>query len=166
MKRILAFVVAIGLAYAAHAADPPKTNPGWEKLKTLVGEWEGTIGEGHGTVTVTYRLVSNGSTLMETMDVPDHTHTMITMYAPDAPNDRIVATHYCAAGNQPRMAARELKGDSLDFDFLDATNARDGEDLMRALVVKFQDADHFQQLWTSREGGRDHTGTFAYARRR
>jgi hypothetical protein len=163
---MLVFLVASAVSAAALGADSAKPNAGWDKLKTLVGEWEGTIGEEHGAVTVTYRLVSNGSTLMETMDVPGHTHTMITMYAPDAPNDRIVATHYCASGNQPRMAAKDLKGNTIDFEFLDATNAGEGEDLMRALVVKFQDPDHFQQVWTSREGGKDHTGTFAYTRTR
>lgn len=166
MRRILAGLVLGGVACIASAADGPKTDSGWDRLKALVGEWEGTIGEGHGTVTVTYRLVSNGTTLMETMDVPNHTSTMITMYAPDGPNNRIVATHYCAAGNQPRMAARELKGNALDFEFVDATNAGNGDDLMRELVVKFQDADHFQQLWTSREGGKDSTGTFAYVRKK
>ena len=93
MRRIVAALVLGGVACLAAAADPPKSSPGWDKLKTLVGEWEGVIGDHHGNVTVTYELVSNGSTLMETMNVPNHTHTMITMYAPDAPNHRIVATH-------------------------------------------------------------------------
>ena len=147
------------------ASDAGAPNPGWEKLKTLVGTWEGTVAEHPGPVTVTYKLVSNGTSLMETMDVADHAETMITMYAPDTPNGRIVATHYCAAGNQPRMAANGLKGNTLDFQFLDATNVTGGE-LMRALEVRFQDPDHFQQLWTSREKGKENTGTFAYTRKR
>ena len=34
------------------------------------------------------------------------------------------------------------------------------------LVRSEKDADHFQQLWTSREGGKDSTGTFAYVRKK
>ena len=54
-------------------------------------------------VRISYRLVSNGTTLMETMD-SGHDTSMVTMYHVDG--SRILATHYCAAGNQPRMAAR------------------------------------------------------------
>jgi len=165
-RRALVFLILAAAAWTALAGDA-KLDPGWDKLKTLVGTWEGTVAEHPGTVTVTYKLVSNGTSLMETLDVPDHSQTMITMYAPDAPNGRIVATHYCAAGNQPRMAAKGLKGDTLDFRFLDATNVSDRNgDFMRSLVVTFQDADHFRQSWTSREDGKDHTGTFAYVRKR
>jgi ABC-type glycerol-3-phosphate transport system substrate-binding protein len=165
-RRALVILAAIAAAAAAvgSGADA-KPDPGWEKMKTLVGTWEGTVAEHPGPVTVTYKLVSNGTSLMETMDVADHSETMITMYAPDSPNGRIVATHYCAAGNQPRMAAKALKGNTLDFQFLDATNVTGGE-VMRALEVRFQDADHFQQLWTSRADGKDHTGTFTYTRRK
>jgi hypothetical protein len=155
---VLALAAASAFALASDTAAP---NPGWEKLKALVGTWECTEGEHPGNVTVTYELVSNGSTLMETMEMPAHSGTMVTMYAPDSPNGRIIATHYCAAGNQPRMAAKALKGDTLDFQFLDATNVTNPNgDLMRSLEVKFQDADHFQQVWTSRANGKDQPGTF------
>jgi hypothetical protein len=165
MRKALLILVAAAIASCASAADAVTANAGWDRLKSLVGTWEGTVAEHPGPVTVTYRLVSNGTSLMETLDVADHSETMITMYAPDGPDGRIVATHYCAAGNQPRMAARGLNGDTLDFQFLDATNVAgaDGE-MMRSLQVKFDDADHFRQLWTSRAAGKDHTGTFAYTR--
>lgn len=166
---VLSFLVVAAVASAAPNAAPPAPGnaAGWERLKTLVGSWEGTVMDTDhpGKVTVTYKLVSNGTSLMETMDVAEHSETMITMYAPDG--DRIVATHYCSMGNQPRMAAKGLQGDSLDFQFVDATNVSDPNgELMRGLQVRFQDADHFQQLWTSRAAGKDHTGTFTYTRKK
>jgi hypothetical protein len=91
--------------------------------------------------------------------------SMVTVYHPDGA--RIMATHYCAMGNQPRMAATALGdgGRTLAFSYLDATNVKDPDgEIMRGLVVTFQDADHFSQAWTSRAKGADHVGTFTYTR--
>ena len=90
-------------------------------MKSLVGAWKGTA-EGK-PVSVTYALVSNGTALMETLD-GDHDTTMITMYAPDGAG--LLATHYCAAGNQPRMRATGCPdGRSLAFEFVDVSGAGD-----------------------------------------
>jgi len=163
---VLLIAAAAGCSAAALAGDAAEPVLGWDELKSLVGTWEGAeAGHAHG-VSVTYRLVSNGSALMESMDVPGHSETMVTMYAPDSPTGRIVATHYCAAGNQPRMAAKRIRGDTLDFQFLDATNAGAESELMRSLRIRFLDPDHFEQLWTSRSNGRDHAATFTWARKK
>ena len=165
MKRAVLVFLLSGATVALAADAAP--GAGWEKLKTLVGTWQSTTAGHPGAVTITFRLVSNGSSLMETMDMPGHSEEMITMYAPDGPSGRIVATHYCSAGNQPRMAAAGLDGSRLDFQFLDATNVVDPNgELMRNLEIRFQDADHFEQRWTSRADGKEHTGTFAYVRKR
>jgi hypothetical protein len=161
-----AAVTAVIAAAAPLGAGEPKANPGWEKLKSLVGTWEGH--EGSQPVSVTYTLVSNGTSLMESLN-GEHDMNMITMYAPDG--DAIVATHYCAMGNQPRMrAAGTGTGDApptkVDFQFVDATNVKDGETVMRRLVVTFQDADHFQQAWTSRSDGKEQTADFVYVRKK
>jgi hypothetical protein len=144
--------------------NPTKTNPGWEQMKSLVGTWEGH--EGNRPVSVTYTLVSNGTSLMESLNGA-HDMNMITMYAPDG--DAVVATHYCAAGNQPRMraaASGDPRPKSVDFQFVDATNVTSDETVMRRLVVTFQDANHFQQAWTARTGGKDQTSDFVYTRKR
>ncbi len=94
-----------------------------------------------------------------------HDTNMITVYHLDG--SRIMATHYCAAGNQPRMVATGLSGGgkTLAFSFVDATNVTDPDgELMRSLVVTFQDPGRFSQAWTSRAKGQDHVGTFTYTR--
>ncbi len=152
-------LVAI-LAAALLGASTP--NPGWDRMKSLVGAWNGTA-EGH-SVSITYALVSNGTTLMETLD-GGHDATMVTMYTPDGA--AILATHYCSAGNQPRMrAVAPASPKSLDFQFVDVSNVKGSTgEVMQRLVVTFVDADHFEQQWTSRgPDGKELTSVFRYTR--
>lgn len=143
------------------------TNPGFERMKSLVGEWEGSADEGGKKIPVTasYRLVSNGTALEETLKTP-HDMDMITMYVADG--SRLAMTHYCAEGNQPRMRAMVPAGDAnrLDFQYVDATNVSGDAGYMRGLVVTFEDADHFSQKWTHRSAGKDETSVFEFARKK
>lgn len=159
-RKTLAWTAVLALAAGA-ARGETKANPAWEKMKTLVGTWEGR--EGDQPVSVTYTLVSNGTSLMESMNA-QHDMNMITMYSPDG--DAIVATHYCAMGNQPRMRAASPDPQRVDFQFVDATNVKGDEPVMRRLVVTFQDADHFKQAWTERHQSKDETMDFVYTRKR
>lgn len=160
------FVAFLVVAVAAPAA--AGTSPAWEKLKSLAGEWKGTMAHGDETmpVSVSYTLVSSGTSLMERMATPDG-HDMVTMYYPDG--SRIMMTHYCSEGNQPRMRAQAAAGEpkSLAFEFVDVTGlASPQAEHMRKLVVRFDDADHFTQEWTHRKAGKEETGVFKYARKK
>ena len=159
------------LASTALLPASPQPNAAWDKLKTLVGDWKGAYAgadQGAGDmdeVRISYRLVSNGTTLMETMD-SGHDTSMVTMYHVDG--SRLLATHYCAAGNQSRMAAAGLSpdGKTLSFRFVDATNVTPDSEVMQGVVVTFDGSDRFEQAWTSRTGakGKDQVGTFTYSR--
>jgi hypothetical protein len=158
-RTILGLSTAILLAAAAVRAD----SADWNRLKSLVGSWQGT-NEGR-PVSVTYTLVSNGTALMENLN-GGHDADMVTMYTPDGAV--LLATHYCAAGNQPRMramASADVK--SIDFQFVDVSNAKGpSAEVMQRLVVTFIDANHFNQQWTSKDkGGQEHTSVFQYTRR-
>jgi hypothetical protein len=161
MRRILLGLSAIVFAAAAAPADS-HGSADWQKLKSLVGSWQGT-NEGR-PVSVTYALVSNGTALMENLN-GGHDADMITMYTPDGAV--LLATHYCAAGNQPRMRAKaSADGKSIDFQFVDASSVKDSSEVMRRLVVTFIDASHFNQQWTSRGKDRkDHTSLFQFTRK-
>lgn len=165
---------ALAVALVASAADSPastnsakngKGNAGWEWMKSLQGEWEGSY-EGKVATSASYRLVSNGTALMETLVSPDHSD-MITMYTPDG--DRMMMTHYCSANNQPRMRAPAASGGGkrLVFDYVDATNLEAPDAMhMHKLVVTWNDPDHFTQQWTSREKGKDTSATFSFTRKK
>ena len=149
MKRgLLAVLVvaALCLVVAQGGLAQSKAQASFDKLKTLAGNWEGTAG---GLVSkVSYRVISNGSVLEETMQNGAE-DPMVTIYHLDG--DRLMVTHYCGAGNQPRMvAAPDPKHPNVfAFKFLDATNlSSTQEGHMRDLVLTIVDKDHITQQWT------------------
>ncbi len=147
---------AFGLALLAPAQARAETTAqaGFEKLAALAGQWKAETPEGQ-VATANYRVVSNGSAVMEEVTTPDGV-SMVTMYHLDG--DNLVLTHYCAAKNQPRMKA-DLGASSpgeLRFRFLDATNLADrNTGHMRDLTVRFQDEKHMSQEWIFRKDGKD-----------
>ena len=152
-------LLALSLGRPVLAAEPA---PGWDKLRSLVGTWQGTY-EGK-TARLSYALVSNGTALMETMDAPDSTQ-MVTLYHPDGAS--LLLTHYCAAGNQPRMRAEGMEAGRLAFTYVDATNLKSPDDhRMTRLVLTFTDANHLAQEWTSEEGGKKNVALFEFTRQR
>jgi len=158
-------VSAFGVAGDEHANHKKPTgppNPAWESMKSLQGEWEGAY-EGKVAARATYRLVSNGTALMETLTSPDDSD-MVTMYHRDG--GRIAMTHYCSEDNQPRMRADTKDPKRIAFNYVDATNLSSPDaSRMTGLVVTLKDADHFTQEWTYTQGGKSTTSTFAFTRK-
>jgi hypothetical protein len=68
-------------------------------------------------------------------------------------------THYCGAGNQPRMVASvSSDGKTFAFDFLDATNlASPQAGHMNRAVFTMVDADHHTESWTWTKDGKEET---------
>jgi len=158
---ILAAVLATSLTVPAAAAEGG--NPSWDKLKSLVGDWVGTY-EGQ-PARVSYRLVSRGTALEETLDVEVDRSQMVTIYHPDGAS--LLMTHYCDMGNQSRMRATGLTGGRLDFVYVDASNLKSKDDhVMSRLVLSFPGEDRFVQEWTSKQGAKEHTGRFEFTRKK
>jgi hypothetical protein len=147
---------------------PKVTNPGFEKLKSLAGEWvmakesrESGKEEQHEKmepkageqVAIVFKVVSAGSAVMEDM-LPGTPHEMITMYHMDGPD--LVLTHYCALGNQPRMKAEKSDDpNKIVFKFAGGTNMDPAKDPhMHDLTWTFIDADHIRSEWTYFEDGK------------
>lgn len=154
------FIVAAGFAllcltgFAGTPDKETKSNAGFEKLKSLVGTWKGESSEGE--LTLTYKLVSGGSAIMETNGSEMHPDGMITMYHLDG--DKLMMTHYCSMGNQPRMKAVDLTGEGkLAFSCVSGTNMTEDDAHMHALTITFTDNDHMKQEWTMRSAGKDET---------
>ena len=152
VKMVLPLVALLCMA-AIPVMAQSKAQASFDKLKTLVGEWEGTAAAGVPSK-ISYRVVSNGSVLEETMKNGTE-DTMVTIYHLDG--DRLMVTHYCGAGNQPRMVAMPdpSKLNVFAFKFQDATNLSSSQaGHMRDLVLTLVDEAHITQQWTWREKGK------------
>jgi len=150
----LAMVVAIFAATAAFAqSDSQKA---FDKLKTMVGTWEGVMPDGK-TSQVTYRVTSGGSALLSEISPDD---AMITMFHMDG--DRLMMTHYCGAGNQPRMKGTlSPDGKTVTFEFVDATNlSSPNAGHMHRAVFTMADAAHHTEDWTYLSNGKEETHRF------
>lgn len=123
----------------------------FERLKTLVGRWEAKTEM--GKVTLTYELIANGSALVE-RDAFENMPAMETVYHLDG--NRLLLTHYCMLGNQPRMQARSFDPATgeIRFEFLDITNlASPGAAHMHNVTLRIADADHLTGEWQGFENG-------------
>jgi hypothetical protein len=155
-------VIAIGL-FAGRAWSQATPASGFDQLKTLVGTWQAATPQG-GTLTNTFRLVSNGTALEEISQGAEHDQ-MVTLYTPDG--NRLAMTHYCSAGNQPRMETLAITGNQKEFDFSfkGITNlASPNSGHMQHLLIQIADPDHFTEKWTWRENGKDRVHTIRFTR--
>lgn len=153
----LLLVLATSAAFAASAAQKS-----FEELKSLEGSWEGKAPDGQ-TVQVAYRVTGNGSAVMS--EIKGHAD-MISMFNLDG--DRLLMTHYCGAGNQPRMvASTSPDGKTLTFDFLDATNLASPDDgHMTRLVLSMPDANHHTEEWIYSDHGKQEKEVFELWRKK
>lgn len=123
----------------------------FERIKTLVGDWEARDGTAYGgkPIRVSYKSVSGGTSLMETYyQVGADYIDMVTLYHLDG--DILMLTHFCDVNNQVRMRAEPLttEAKSLKFNYLDATNLSiSNKEVINKLEITFQDKDHFTQTW-------------------
>lgn len=105
----------------------------WPALRDrLVGAWRGTT-SGGAAVDVTYRAIAGGSALAETFGSP--ARATMTLFHPD--HGGLVATHYCAQGNQPRLRAIAVERDALRFAQADVTDLDADEAQLVELGLEF-----------------------------
>jgi len=133
------------------AADHPqdKLGPVFEQLKKLVGEWQlakPADEASKGKTAVRYRLTAGGSALVETI-FPDEAMEMLSVYHRDG--DKLVLTHYCCAGNQPKMQATIGKNkDEVAFEFAGGSSLNPDKDMhIHCGRIRFVDADRIHSEW-------------------
>jgi hypothetical protein len=163
--KLAAFALAVFIAlFTLPALSQSDSHAAFEKLKSLQGSWAGKGSEGQ-PLQVSFRVTSNGSAIMSEISTPED---MITMFHLDG--DRLMMTHYCGAGNQPRMVGvMSPDGKTLRFNFLDATNVlRTQPGHMEQLVLTMIDPNHHTEEWSfqGQDGKVQHHETFDLQRQK
>jgi len=124
----------------------------FDKLKALSGVWEGKVTTDmpvaasiqNSLMHVTLRTTSRGNALLHEMTSsgPDDP---ITMFYLD--ENRLLLTHYCDAGNRPRMEGKlSPDGKTLEFSFLDVAGSNQHQHMHHAKFT-FIDANHHTEDW-------------------
>ena len=143
---------------AGAQAAPTEAQQSFAELKSLAGKWQGTVKADPpqkdwdgGTVNVTLRVTSRGNALVHEIydpakDDPTKYDHPLTMFYLD--QGQLLLTHYCDAGNRPRMTARTSPdGKTVDFDFLDVAGPTNYGHMQHGKFIA-QDADHHVEEWT------------------
>ena len=155
---VLLSIVLLSLSTVAFAQSD--ANKSFTELKTLAGNWEGPVtvippqhDMGNGTKTqVSMRVTSRGNALVHEMheagmpDDPTHYDHPLTMLYLEG--DRLILTHYCDAGNRPRMVGQcSPDGKKVEFEFLDVSGSTQYGHMHHA-VFTLIDANHHTEDWT------------------
>jgi hypothetical protein len=151
--RFTLSVVLISLSTMAFAQ--PDAQKSFDQMKTLAGSWEGQI-TATGTpldgkpTQVTLRVTSMGNALMHEMRGAGRPDDPITMFYVDG--DRLLLTHYCDAGNRPRMTGKmSPDGKTVEFEFLDVAGSTQYGHMHHA-VFTVLDTNHHIEDWTYMQG--------------
>ncbi len=161
--RMMLAVVLVSLATVAVAqsdAPPSDAEKSFDKMKTLAGTWEGKVTvdppmkdmAGNPLMRITLRETSRGNALVHEMkgagdpDDPKRFDHPVTMVYVDG--DKLTLTHYCDAGNRPRMVAKpSSEAKAVEFGLVDVSGST-ARGHMDHAVFTVVDPDHHIEDWT------------------
>jgi len=147
-------VLVATLALATPAvAGPADGKAAFERIKSLAGEWQGTVGA-HGGPPASIRYeVGSGGTIVRELLFPGTEHEMLNVY--HLVDGQLVATHYCAMGNQPRFKLQAATADELVFGFAGGTNFVPEKDPhIHGGRIRFVAPDRLEEDWTAFAAGK------------
>ena len=173
MKKKMTWAVAtiaVLLLPAAATASELTAEQAFERLKALAGTWEGSAsGEGAeaeaeaevtDVVVHEFEVTASGHVLMERMG-PRTEYEMVNMYHLDGSD--LVLTHYCSAGNQPKMKfnADGSTPQRLVFDFDGGTNLETTPSHIHSAEIRLDGKDRIDSTWKSHAAGEE-AGTMTF----
>jgi hypothetical protein len=152
-----ALTLVLSASFVIAESDAHKS---FDLLKGMEGNWAGKNQQGQH-IEVSFRMTAGGSALMSEI----HGHgpeNMITMFHMDG--DRLLMTHYCGVGNQPRMKVISADAKSVSFEFFDGTNIGPGDGHMQHVTFTEPDADHHVEEWVFLDHGKEMKELFTLER--
>jgi hypothetical protein len=156
----LLFLASLAFAQSeAKPAAPSEADKSFDTMKSLAGKWLGGVTVdppqhemGNANMEVSLRVTSRGNALVHEMkgatdpdDPNKYDHPVTMMYRE---NDQLLLTHYCDAGNRPRMAGKvSPDGKKVEFEFLDISGSNKFGHMNHAVFTVI-DANHHLEDWT------------------
>ena len=159
MFTVCVTVLAVVFAAPAVLAESD-AHKSFQQLAALEGNWAGKNSQGQA-IEVSFRMTAGGSALMSEI----HGHgpeNMITMFHMDG--DRLLMTHYCGAGNQPRRKGVAAAAKSVSFVFVDGTNIKPGDGHMQRVSFTQPDTTHHTEEWIFLDHGKETKEVFTLER--
>jgi len=156
-RNIAAVAIVLSASLVVAQSEAHKS---FDLLKGLEGNWAGKGSEGQA-IQVTFRMTAGGSALMSEI-LGKGPENMITMFHMDG--DRLLMTHYCGAGNQPRMKVISSDAKSVSFEFIDGTNIGPGDGHMQHVAFTQPDANHHVEEWIFLDHGKEMKEVFTLER--
>ncbi len=163
MKRLIAItiILLLGTAFGSWSAvageqmgPPISHSKDFERMKDLVGVWEGKadMGKGPETLRVTYELTSAGNAILERF-AAGQPHEMVTVYHDFG--GRLAMTHYCSLGNQPHMELRNPGESAMHFVLSEKSSglATATEMHMHELLISVDGKDAIIETWSLYDHG-------------
>jgi hypothetical protein len=145
----LAVLLATAAPVLADPAGQTLDMAAFAHLKTLAGQWHGKVaGE---PVAMELEVTSNGKAMIERL-FPGTPHEMTTVYY--MAYDRLLATHYCAIGNQPAYQLAPTSAPAhIVMEFTGGTGFDPRIDQhAHGVQIKTIDANHIDVEWEFRKG--------------
>jgi hypothetical protein len=156
--------IALALLLSPAAPGPPVVDSGeagLARLQSLVGRWHGTVRwtgaapRPPGELDAHYSLTGNGSAVVEDLESEGQV-VMTSVYHLDGPDLRL--THFCGAGNQPRLKASAIDAHDglLRFAFVDVTNLKTPESgHVHGVELRIHDERHLTLVFSFLARGRE-----------
>jgi hypothetical protein len=154
-------MLALPAAALAQNAPAPASNDAAKSFtqfkSDFAGNWEGTVTtdpkdpsvEGH-KAQVTLRVTSLGNALLHELHVDGRPDDPITMFYLN--DGQLTLTHYCDAGNRPRMTGTQPAAERFEFELKDVAGPLTYGH-MHGSAFTMVDADHHLEYWTFMSDG-------------
>src|SRR5262245_59053952 len=169
-RRIAVMVVLMVTTPLMIAGEPrADSSAAFDRLKGLIGTWDVTQKGSNRTEAATYTMTGGGSVLVESLHSPANSAMghMLTAYHLD--KGTLVLTHFCGAGNQPRMRVKTVEDGArtIAFEMYDVTNLADPQAYHSTkLDVVFHDADRVDLVYRGMRAGTESTQVFQLTRKK
>lgn len=162
LATAIAFPIA-GSAQEAQAPNRAASLAAFARIKQLAGTWQSQSTKGWSEQE-TFRVISNQHGVAVESNPPANAlhdgtspeSSMLTVFYMDG--DRLMLTHYCEAGNEPRMVATSIEdgGRTIHFSFVDAANlASPNAGHMHGAIFTFLDENHHSERWSWYQDGKE-----------